>query len=341
MFRSRFPWIVLAVCWASWNAPWVSAQTVAGNDRFAGDSVEANLDPVPTPTLGGMQFWSDELLFRDWRIQRHAVSGQYRLLDGNNLRRAGGTFEQCRAALESIKREQRFPSQKKVAVLVLHGLGDTRGRMASLCKALERSGRYAVFNVAYASTRRSIADHAGSLASIVEHLDGIEEIHLVGFSLGNIVIRRYLADEIAKHPDRPYVPRLQRIVMIGPPNHGAELATSLGKTKTFSLILGKSADELGEYWVWAESSLATPPCEFGIIAGGLGNDGGFNPLLPGDDDGIVTVASTRLRGAADFVLVPKLHSQLPKDAKVHEYVMQFLEHGRFNSDGHRQMVSAE
>jgi hypothetical protein len=78
-----------------------------------------------------------------------------------------------------------------------------------------------------------------------------------------------------------------------------------------------------------EDSLVTPQCEFGIIAGGLGNDTGFNPLLPGDNDGVVTVASARLEGARDMMVVPSLHTALIINPKVFEYTLHFLEHGDF------------
>ena len=52
-----------------------------------------------TPTLGGKQFWGDELFFHRWRIQRNSLDGHCRLLDERNCRRAWGTFEQCQAKL--------------------------------------------------------------------------------------------------------------------------------------------------------------------------------------------------------------------------------------------------
>jgi pimeloyl-ACP methyl ester carboxylesterase len=311
---------------------------------------------VPVPTLGGVQFWGDELFFHKWRIQRNVVTGHCRLVDEHNLRHAFGPFDHCRAVLDQIKRDRKLPPMKGKAVIVLHGLGDPRSVMSSLCKYLEREGGLEVFNVSYPSTRRSIAEHAEALSGIVANLEGIEEIHFVGFSLGNIVIRRYLAATQAPSGATPSVvgwsrsvpadaakgkrldPRIKRFVMLGPPNHGAELATQLRGSGAAKLLLGKPLMGLGEQWPWEELRLGTPPCEFGIIAGGLGNEQGFNPLLPGDDDGIVTVASTRLAGAADFVLVPVFHTFLPRDAKVAEYTLCFLRHGYFVSPERRQPV---
>src|SRR5437868_348541 len=79
---------------------------------FAGIAAAAE-PPEPTskpnvaaPTLGGKQFWTDELLFRDWRIQRNTLTANYRLLDENDVRRAWGSFVDCRAKLDEIKRER-------------------------------------------------------------------------------------------------------------------------------------------------------------------------------------------------------------------------------------------
>ena len=48
--------------------------------------------PIPVPTLGGKQFWADELFFHQWRIQRN-VYRHCRLLDEHNLRHASGTYD--------------------------------------------------------------------------------------------------------------------------------------------------------------------------------------------------------------------------------------------------------
>src|SRR5688500_1366920 len=48
-------------------------------------------------TFGGRFFWTDELVYHDWRIQRHADEGHYRLLDGDEKRHASGSFDECLA----------------------------------------------------------------------------------------------------------------------------------------------------------------------------------------------------------------------------------------------------
>ena len=299
------------------------------------------LDQIPMPTMGGKQFWADEFYFHKWRIQRNVFTRHYRLLDENNWRHCWGTFAECRAALEKIKRERRLPPMSGKAVILLHGLADVCSVMDGLARRLEEKGGWQVFQVVYPSTRESIGDHAKSLAKVIESLEGIEEISFVGYSMGNIVIRRYLGDQTDKARKKRPDPRIKRMVMIGPPNRGSELATGLAGSRVFQFVLGKPGLELGTQWVWEERSLAVPRFEFGIIAGGQGNDAGLNPLLPGDDDGVVTVASTRLAGASDFLVVPAFHALLPRSSKVQDCTLRFLEHGYFIAPDRRQPIREE
>ena len=298
-------------------------------DRGIGRTLVELGENLPMPTLGGKQFWADEMFFHAWRIQRNVVSGHCRLLDGNNVRHAWGKFDHCLDRLSDIRREQNLPPMEGSALLLLHGLGRTRSAMSPLAKYLKKNGGYATFNVSYPSTRRSIADHAKALANIIENLHGIDRIDLVGHSMGNIVIRRYVADQTDNSTGRKPDPRIKRIVMLGPPNHGSIIANALKDNGLFTAVMGKPGQELGRQWVWLETDLATPQCEFGIIAGGFGNEKGFNPALPGDDDGVVTVSSTRLDGATDFVLLPVLHSVMSADRKVQLQTLRFLQTGRF------------
>jgi hypothetical protein len=61
-------------------------------------------------------------------------------------------------------------------------------------------------------------------------------------------------------------------------------------------------------------------------------------LLPGDDDAVITVESTRLAGARDFRLLPLLHSFLMFDSRVKDLTLRFLTEGHFETDAKRQPV---
>ena len=323
--------------------------TLAGLDSPVGrldaeeaDSMRMNLS---APTLGGKQFWADELFFHQWRIQRNVLDEHYRLLDEDNRRHASGTFDECRAALDEIKRRQHLSRMSGKAVVVLHGLVRSRSSMDGLCRFLREQGGYQVFNFGYPSTRADIAEHARSLRHIIENLDGVEEINFVAHSMGNIVVRHYLGDLARQEPwkhsagaaaaDRRAVARFHRFVMLAPPNQGTLLAEMFADNSLFKQIMGESAQQLGRNWPELEKRLATPSFEFGIIAGGKGNQRGYNPLLPGDNDGTISVETAKLAGARDFAVLPILHSFIMDNGQVQEYVLRFLQHGHFVSEHER------
>ena len=72
-----------------------------------------------------------------------------------------------------------------------------------------------------------------------------------------------------------------------------------------------------------------PPCDFGIVAGGRGDDTGYSFLLAGDDDAVVRVEETRLEGADDFLLLPVRHAAMMKSETVQRATAEFLRSGRF------------
>jgi pimeloyl-ACP methyl ester carboxylesterase len=283
---------------------------------------------LPLPTFGGKQFWSDRLHFRGWRVQQHAVTGHCRLLDPRSVRSCWGPYEACVARLDDIKQRLALPPYSGEVVVTIHGLFRARSSMARIGKYLHDTAGYEVCNVSHPSTRADVATHARNLATIVAGLAGTETVHFVGHSLGNIIVRRYLAQR-ASEADTGALPAIGRVVMIAPPNQGAQLARRLSKLGLLRVVLGKAFSELGRDWTKFESTLATPR-EFGIIAGGRGKTAGFNPLLTGDDDSIVSVEETRLEGAADFLLLPAMHAFIMNHAEVQRQTAFFLRHGRFD-----------
>jgi pimeloyl-ACP methyl ester carboxylesterase len=292
----------------------------------------------PTATLGGTQFWTDESVFRDWRIQQNCLTGHYRLLDGDDFRRAWGTFDQCRAKLDELKQELRLAPMSGRAIVTLHGLGRSRDAMDLIGEHLGEHSDAIWINVGYASSRRSLDEHAQSLARVLESLQGIEQIDLVAHSLGNLVVRRYLGEASLAEPRWRTDKRLRRMVMIGPPNNGAQLARLFKDNKLYGLVTGPSGKQLAVSWEEAQRRLATPAFEFGIIAGGLNNGRGTNPVVEGDDDLIVGVEETRLAGAADFVVIPRLHGNLIRDEQVCQCVQKFLDEGHFVSAERRTPI---
>lgn len=283
--------------------------------------------------------WTDQVHFHHWRIQRHVHSKRCRLLDAEDKTLATGTLDECQARLNQIKHDEKLEPMKGKAVVLLHGLGAPRWSMKPLASYLETNGGYKTFVVEYASLRSSIDDQARSLANVLRHLEGIEEIHLVGHSMGNIVIRRYLSGdksaEIGWKPDA----RVGRVVMIAPPNHGAITAVQLADTATFRTVFGVSGQQLGKTWKELEPRLATPP-DFAIISGGYGNDLGLNPLVPGDDDGRISVETTRLAGASDFQVIGAVHEFIIFDPRAYRSTLRFLQAGYLVSADQKRGIPA-
>jgi hypothetical protein len=291
-----------------------------------------------TKTAGGRQFWSDVWFFHQWHIQRNVFTGHHRLLDGADHRYAHGSFDDCRQALDRIRERDKLRPMSGRAVVVLHGLFSARALMRSLCTSLEAGGDFSTFNIGYPTTRGSVAQHAAGLDDIIRCLDGITEINFVGHSLGNLVIRHWLGDIASGRLTLPTGKTLGRMVMLAPPNHHPQIATSLIRGELALSVAGAAARELATGWETLAPNLATPPCDFGILAGGTGNPRGFNPLLPGDNDAVITVESTRLPGARDFRLLPLLHSFIMFDSRTKQLTANFLKNGHFESNATRQPV---
>ena len=307
------------------------ASLAAGENPPSEQSEDAttpqNLPNVVMPTWGGKQFWTDRLIDSGHRIQENALTGHYRLLDGRNRRLAWGSFDQCRRKLAELVADDRQGACEESTVILLHGLMRSRSSMASLGEFLAGHG-YRVVNVSYASSRASLADHADALASIVRHLDASGEVHFVAHSLGSLVVRRFLAAHLGDDGILGNRIELGRVVMLGPPNRGSQLARRAARLPMFTLVVGPSVDTL----IQEESDLPQldrETCEIGVIAGGRGSEQGFNPFIPGDDDLIVAVEETRLVGASDFLVLPVVHTYMMNDRRVQQQTLQFLRSGRF------------
>jgi pimeloyl-ACP methyl ester carboxylesterase len=218
--------------------------------------------------------------------------------------------------------------------------------MSGLCDYLHDKGGFAVVNFGYSSTMDDISAYATALDSVVRHLEGVENVSFVAHSMGNIVVRKFLKDLEPLAPGlRPPV-TFQRMVMISPPNHGAELADALTPNEVTDEIagwlVGAPARQLAPSGGWAElePQLATPAFEFGIVAGGKGDDEGYLDVLPGDDDGMLTVESMKLAGAADVVTVECLHQLMPRNDDVRAAALSFLKNGYFTAADDKHPIAA-
>jgi len=287
-------------------------------------------------TFGGKQLWTDQLHFRQWRIQRHALTGHHRLLDPHNWRHAWGSYRNCRGTFDQIISERHLEPVTGDVIIVLHGLMRSRNSLARMTEFLRENTDATVCNFEYASTRFKIAHHAGALARVVENMSSAKSVHFVGHSLGNLIVRYYL-DSRYQAEDTTGLnvpPPIGRMVMLGAPNMGTELATRFAKNPVLMSLWGHSGNELAREWETLQIELATPRTEFGVIAG----QSFGNPFLSSEGDFIVKVEETRLPGAADFMTVRSVHSTLMNVPEVQAATVRFLKEGYFRSEEERERI---
>jgi len=215
------------------------------------------------------------------------------------------------------------PGPPQDVVVLLHGMGRTKLSMKRVEWALEDRG-YRVVNLSYPSTRFCIEDLAEKhLRPALEKIQKSfpRRVHFVTHSLGGILLRQYLATHALTN--------LGRIVMLGPPNHGSEVTDKLRRWFFFRLLVGPSGHQLGTGADDLPRKLGPARFEVGIIAGDRSVNPLFSRLLPGSDDGKVTVASARLEGMSDFLVVHHSHTWMAWRRAVVRQVVGFLEKGKF------------
>lgn len=308
----------------------VAVAMIAGAAR-ADDAAVARRDAAWLTALRRSQEaleWSDMAVRHDWRLQERPKDGRCRILDPDDGTIREGSADECRTAFAALEAEGTIPALHGPTVIVLHGLGEGRASMQPLAEHLRDTLDAVVLLVGYASTSADLEAHGRMLGRVIAGLPAASRVSFVGHSLGNLVVRRWMA-----LADRADLARVDRMVMLGPPNRGSDLARSVAGVGALAALAEGAARDLVVDWRTVEPQLAVPPCEFGIVAGGRGDNAGFSPFLAGDDDAVVRVEETRLDGADDFLLLPVHHAAMLRDPAVQRATAAFLREGRFISAG--------
>ncbi|MCG8493362.1 MAG: alpha/beta fold hydrolase [Sneathiellales bacterium] len=267
-------------------------------------------------TLGGRQVWGDVYAISDWRLQHNILTDHYRLLDTKDRVHCSGSYKVCKSAIDEIADQQMLAWQSEHLVVLVHGLARTKGSFRILKQELKEEG-YAVLSVSYPSTKGSAEDHAKRLQGLLTGLKGISRVSFVTHSYGGLVVRSLLSN----HPQFPKHLAINAAVLLAPPNQGSVLAEKLQHFFLYQLIGGQGGQSVTPR---AAQNLQAVSIPIGVIAGGTGNKIGFNPVLPGDDDGIVRVAETYLKEAKDHKVIKASHTFIMNNQQVIEETKRFL-----------------
>lgn len=216
--------------------------------------------------------------------------------------------------------------QASDGVVLLHGISRTARSFGKMETALVGAG-FITLNLDYASRRKSlealVEDVRPDIERFAEGIGG--SLHFVAHSMGGLLARVYLAKY------RPH--RLGRVMMLGTPNGGSEIADGLKNFAPYRAFFGPAGQQLGTQRDAAADALL-PPVDYpvGIIAGNRSVDPLAGVFLPKPHDGRVSVANTKLDGMTDHVVVPVAHPFLPGNTNVIAQTLAFLRDGRFGTE---------
>jgi triacylglycerol lipase len=210
-------------------------------------------------------------------------------------------------------------------VVLLHGLGHSARSMGKMEESLLNAG-FSTANIDYPSREKPIgllAHEAIPDGVATCRSQSAEKIHFVTHSMGGILVRYYLANS--------GIEELGRVVMLSPPNQGSEIVDKLDGLPGFAGAVGPAGLELGTNGHSVPLRLGPADFDVGIITGDRGINPLTSPMIPGEDDGKVSIESAKLEGMTDFLLVNVSHTYIMENPEVVLEVIHFLKNGKFST----------
>lgn len=202
------------------------------------------------------------------------------------------------------------------AVVLIHGIWMPGLEMSLLGRRLHHCGfRPHLFS--YPSLRCDLADNAVRLQQFVQNIDA-PAVHFVAHSLGGLLVRQFFYDFPEQRPGR--------VVTLGTPHAGSQVARRMGSNPFGKMLLGQSFKHglRGDVPPWTASH------EIGVIAGNVSlGVGRLTGNLSGPNDGAVSVKETMLAGMTAHRVFPINHAGLIFSREVAKVVCCFLRTGQF------------
>ena len=179
-------------------------------------------------------------------------------------------------------------SKGSEAVVLVHGLWMTGTEMRVLGGRLEESG-FLVRYFRYRSWRGGLAQAARDLRLFVEATEG-ERVHLVGHSLGGVVIAKMLENAPLSRPGR--------VAMLGSPMRGSAAARIMSRLRVGRWLVGgvirEGIVEHAPKWPEARELL--------VVAGDIPLGSGLLLGIRKPHDGVIRVEETRVEGARTVIV---------------------------------------
>ena len=209
----------------------------------------------------------------------------------------------------------------KEKVILVHGFGRSPVAMKKFEEYFEEAG-YQVFSIGYSTLTQNIKGVKKEFYSKVDkHLNDVDDkVHFVGHSMGGLMVRSYLGDREVRN--------LGNVVILGTPSKGTPIVEYL-RSKWFFGLAGPAVESLSSNGSKFLNSLKKPVYNLGVIAGFVSR-AGREDVLPGADDGIVPVDSTKVEGMKDFKLLPESHYSMRYSPLVMKQVHFFLKNAYFH-----------
>jgi triacylglycerol lipase len=212
--------------------------------------------------------------------------------------------------------DQSAPSETATAqetIILLHGMGRSRLSMWYLGRRFRKAG-YKTANFPYTQAFSKFAENSARLPEFISKETRGGRYHLVGHSLGNILLRDAFR--------RPYPKGLGRVVMLAPPNKPAVYAQRIQNMRVYKWLFGDSGQKLADAAFYKK--LPIPSVEFAVIAGTKGI-----MELKGPNDGLVQVKNTKLKGMKAFREIHATHTFIMNKKEAFRLTEAFLRTGEF------------
>ncbi len=209
-------------------------------------------------------------------------------------------------------------STPRETVVLVHGLWMRAGVMSYLARRLRRHG-FAVKTFSYHSLLNTAAENADRLQAVLAEID-TPVVHLVGHSLGGIVIMHLLNRQLHLKPGR--------IVLLGSPIRGSHVAENIYKIPLLrTLLLGRSI----HHALLGGGPKFSGQRELGVICGdkNLGVGRLFSNDTKSSGDGTVLLRETAVEKSRDSIELPVTHTSMLFSKEVVEQIACFLENGEF------------